>query len=175
MTLDRVLEQAIEAVRPALENAQHDLRLNLPDEPLLLDADPTRLAQVFANLLDNAGHTPHRGRIAVDALRENDQLCVTVVDNGAGIPKEMLPRVFDFFTQADRTLQRSRGGLGIGLTLVRKLVELHGGSVEVASAGENQGSRFQVRLPLATAKAPAGTGGSLAEQSEPRLNSPSGS
>jgi signal transduction histidine kinase/ActR/RegA family two-component response regulator len=166
VTLGMVLDQAIEAVRPALQEADHELRVNVAEDPIVLNADPARLTQVFANLLDNAvKYTPRGGRITVQALREGNQLCVTVEDNGAGIPKEMLPRVFDLFTQADRTLQRSRGGLGIGLTLVRKLVELHGGTVDGASAGENQGSRFRVRLPLATVPGAVAANSGLREQS----------
>ena len=167
VTLRMILDQSIEAVRPAIEGAAHELRVDLPNDPILLNVDPTRLAQVFANLLDNAAkYTPRGGWIEVRARREIDQLFVSVSDNGTGIPKDMLPRVFDLFTQVDRTRQRSRGGLGIGLTLVRKLVELHGGSVKVSSAGENKGSEFQVTLPLAKTQHLASTDSTHLQHSE---------
>ena len=122
-----------------------------------LDGDPTRLAQIVANLLNNAAkYTDRGGRIVLAANREGDEAVVRVRDNGIGLSAEMLPRVFDLFAQADRSLDRSQGGLGIGLTLVRSLVQLHDGNVSVESAGPGQGSEFIVRLP-ASSRAALGT------------------
>ncbi|MDX1963454.1 MAG: ATP-binding protein [Pirellulales bacterium] len=124
-----------------------------PAEPLLIEADPVRLAQVLANLLNNAAkYTEEGGQIWLCSRREGDEVVVSVRDTGTGIPSEMLPRVFDLFTQIDRTLGRAQGGLGIGLALVKKLVHLHGGAVEAKSAGPGQGSEFVVRLPLLRAE-----------------------
>jgi CheY-like chemotaxis protein len=123
--------------------------VNLPPEPLYLDADTIRLAQVFANLLNNAAkYTPPGGRIAVSVMREQSLVSVTVQDSGIGIPTDMLTRVFEAFTQLDHSLERSRGGLGIGLALARRLVEMHGGTIEAHSSGPGEGSHFVVRLPL---------------------------
>src|SRR5262249_52750525 len=114
-----------------------------------LDADITRLAQVFANLLNNAAKYSEPGsRILLTAERQGSDAVVSVRDTGIGIPKEMLPRIFEMFTQADRSLERAQGGLGIGLTLVKRLVEMHGGSVAAHSDGRGRGSEFVVRLPI---------------------------
>ena len=122
--------------------------MSLPPEPLWVEADPVRLEQVLANLLTNAAkYTEPGGRIALEAVREADLLVVRVRDNGVGIAPEVLPRVFDLFVQADATADRSQGGLGIGLTLVRSLVEMHGGTVSASSAGPGLGSEFVVSLP----------------------------
>lgn len=119
-------------------------------QPVRLQADPTRLAQVFLNLLNNAAkYTDRGGRISLTAERQGDKVVVRVRDNGIGIPPEMLPRVFDLFAQVDRSMERSEGGLGIGLTLVQRLVEMHGGAVEARSDGSGKGSEFVVRLPVA--------------------------
>ncbi|MGZ8215317.1 MAG: PAS domain S-box protein [Methylosarcina sp.] len=147
--LAEVLQSAVETSRPFIEASQHQLDLDLPTEPLMLEVDKMRLTQVFANLLNNAAkYTPEGGRIWLSARREDAQAVVSVRDNGMGIPAEMLPKVFDLFTQADRTTHRAQGGLGIGLTLVHSLVTLHGGNVKVDSEGAGQGSEFTVRLPL---------------------------
>ncbi|WP_437961819.1 GAF domain-containing protein [Sorangium sp. So ce119] len=154
--LRSVLNGALETSRPLIEAAAHELAVRLPAEPLLLDADPTRLAQVFANLLNNAAkYTPRGGVIRLTAQREGAGVVVRVVDNGVGIPADMLPKVFDMFTQVVRSIDRAQGGLGIGLTLVRRLVELHGGTVHAESDGPGCGSTFAVRLPLAAAEEPA--------------------
>ncbi len=150
LDLATVLRSAVETSRPLIEVARHRLTLTLPPEPLILEAYPVRLSQVIANLLNNAAkYTEEGGQIWLTARAEGDEAVVSVRDTGLGIPAEMLPRVFDMFAQVDRTLNRSQGGLGIGLTLARTLVEMHGGRVEAHSGGPGQGSEFTVRLPLA--------------------------
>ncbi len=149
VSISSVLESAIETSHPLIEASGHALEVNLPREALFVDADATRLCQVFANILNNAAkYTPYAGHISLAARREGDNAVVTIEDDGVGIPPEMLPRVFELFTQVDRSLERTQGGLGIGLSLVQRLVELHGGSVEASSPGLGKGSRFTVRLPL---------------------------
>jgi PAS domain S-box-containing protein len=144
-----LISSAVDAARPALDGKQHQLALELPREPIYFEADVVRLTQVFANLLINAAkYTDPNGTIRVRAVREDEELVISIVDNGIGIAPEMLPRLFTLFTQASSALERSEGGLGVGLALVRGLVTLHGGSVEARSAGLNQGSQFIVRLPL---------------------------
>ncbi len=148
--LSRVVQQAVETSRPAIEAGHHELSVELPDRPILVDADVTRLAQVIANLLNNAAkYTPGGGRIRLLAEQSGDRVTVKVLDNGVGIPAPMLPRIFEMFTQVDRSLERSQGGLGIGLSLVKGLVERHGGSVEARSDGHGLGSEFEVTLPAA--------------------------
>ena len=165
VAVQAVLATAVETSRPLVEQAGHELRLVTPDGPLVVDGDPTRLAQVVTNLLNNAAkYTPPGGRIEVSAAADGNGAVVRVSDNGVGIPADMLPRVFDLFTQVGRSIDRAQGGLGIGLSLVRKLVELHDGSVTVESAGPGQGSTFTVRLPLAAGATadpapPSGPGG----------------
>jgi signal transduction histidine kinase len=151
-----VLGSALESTRPLIEASHHELTVRLPSDPMPLDADPTRLAQIVANLVNNAAkYTPSGGRIQLAAEVEESTLVVRVSDTGIGIPAAMLPRVFDMFTQVGRSIDRSQGGLGVGLTLVRRLLELHGGTVDAESAGDNQGSTFIVKLPLAVrAEAP---------------------
>ena len=155
-----VLLAAIETSRPLIEEAAHRLDVSLPPEALRLNADPMRLAQVITNLLNNAArYTDKGGHIQLSARREGDEAVVSVRDNGRGISADMLPRVFDLFTQAAPGRQYAHGSLGIGLTIVRSLVELHGGRVEAHSDGLRRGSEFIVRLPLAgTARAAAGAG-----------------
>ncbi|HEX6902477.1 MAG TPA: PAS domain S-box protein [Thermoanaerobaculia bacterium] len=145
-----VVSNAVETARPAIEAAGHELTVSLPPEPILLDADLTRLAQVFGNLLNNSvKYTDRGGHIWLTATREeDDRVSVTVRDTGIGIPASSLANIFDMFSQVDRSLERSTGGLGIGLALVRGLVEMHGGTVQAASPGEGQGSTFTVRLPV---------------------------
>lgn len=151
--LARVVADAIETSRPLITAAGHDLVVDLPAEPIHLDADPTRLAQVFLNLLNNAAkYTEPGGRIRLSAVHAGEQVAVTVTDSGIGIPANKLAGVFDLFAQVEESRTRSQGGLGIGLALVRRLVEMHGGTVEATSAGEGQGSSFRVRL--ATVPAP---------------------
>ncbi|VTT96645.1 pas pac sensor hybrid histidine kinase : PAS/PAC sensor hybrid histidine kinase OS=Haliangium ochraceum (strain DSM 14365 / JCM 11303 / SMP-2) GN=Hoch_3141 PE=4 SV=1: GAF_2: HisKA: HATPase_c: Response_reg: PAS_9: HisKA: HATPase_c: Response_reg [Gemmataceae bacterium] len=146
--LAAVIEGAVETARPLIDRARHDLTVVLPDRSVTLDGDAARLSQVFANLLTNAAkYTPPGGRIRVSAARDPGGVSVTVADNGVGIPPPMLPRVFDMFTQVDRTLEKTTGGLGIGLSLVKGLVEMHGGTVVAQSDGEGTGSTFTVHLP----------------------------
>ena len=149
-----VVQGAVETSQPMIERAGHQLAVALPDEPLCVEADRVRLTQVFSNLLNNAAkYTDTGGRIWFDVRRDGDVLVATVRDTGIGIPPEALPRVFDMFAQA-HSIGRGQGGLGIGLTMVRSLVEMHHGSAEAHSAGPGQGSEFVVRLPLAAERAP---------------------
>ena len=147
--LSSVVQQAVEVARPLIDAAGHELIIDLPPEPVFLNADRARLAQVFGNLLNNScKYTRPNGRISLTATRLGDEVEVTVKDNGAGIPPDKLDSIFDMFMQVDKTSKRSQGGLGIGLTLVKRLVEMHGGSIEARSAGEGMGSEFVVRLPV---------------------------
>ncbi|HSE38324.1 MAG TPA: ATP-binding protein [Blastocatellia bacterium] len=147
--LASVVSRAIEATRPLTEARRHQLTVSLPSDPVWLTADPVRLPQVLNNLLNNAAkYTEEGGDIALTAELEGDELVIRVRDTGVGIPPEILPHVFDLFTQADRSLDRSQGGLGIGLTLARSIVGMHGGVVQAFSAGPGQGSEFLVRLPV---------------------------
>jgi CheY-like chemotaxis protein len=146
-----VIQQAVEASRPLIEAAHHTLHVTLPDESVYLYSDPARLAQVFGNLLNNSTkYTNPGGQIWIDAVRDGQQAVVTVADNGMGLAPDTLEKIFDMFTQLDSSLEHSQGGLGIGLTLVRRLVQMHGGSIEARSAGPGRGSQFVVRLPVAT-------------------------
>jgi len=148
--LAAIVDIAVESSRVAVEEGDHALTISLPPEPVYVDADVTRLAQVFANLLNNAArYTPRGGQISLRAERRNESMVVTVTDTGIGIPAEALPRVFDMFSQVDRSVEKAAGGLGIGLALVKALVEMHGGTVEASSAGQGQGSEFFVTLPVA--------------------------
>lgn len=162
LDLVAVVRNAVESTRSFTEARGHQVRLALPAEPLPLLADATRLEQVLANLLRNsAKFTAPDGRIEIAARRDGGMAVVTVRDTGVGIAPELLPRVFDLFTQGSQGLDRSAGGLGIGLTLVRTLVELHGGQVEARSDGPGRGSEFVVRLPLALL--PAGTPNAMSQ------------
>ena len=146
--LATVLGRAVETVRPLIDERGHVLGVALPAEPIRLRADPTRLEQVFDNLLTNAAKYSNPGaRIDLSAWRDGELAVVRLRDTGIGIDPEKLPHIFDLFVQAERRLDRSQGGLGIGLNLVRSLVEMHGGGVSAASAGLGQGSEFVVRLP----------------------------
>jgi signal transduction histidine kinase/CheY-like chemotaxis protein/PAS domain-containing protein len=148
--LARILHGAVETVRPLLDGSRHELTVTLPADTIYVDADVTRLAQVFSNLLNNAAkYSDPSGRIFLRVERQRTDAVVSVRDAGIGIPKEMLSRVFEMFTQVDCSRERTRSGLGIGLTLVRRLVEMHGGSVTAHSDGIGEGSEFVVRLPLA--------------------------
>ncbi|AVR96010.1 hybrid sensor histidine kinase/response regulator [Pseudoduganella armeniaca] len=148
--LKDVVASAVETNLPALQAPGHLLTVDLPDEPLLVDVDVVRMSQVLGNLLSNAAkYTPPAGRIAVAARRHGADVVITVSDNGIGIAAEALEAVFEMFTQVGRSVERSKGGLGIGLSLVRRLMALHGGSASASSAGEGQGSTFTLRLPVA--------------------------
>lgn len=161
-TVRTVFDMAIETSLPLIEAARHELSVSLPEQPLYLRADVTRLAQMLSNLINNAAkYTPDGGRIQLSAHTEGPEIVLRVTDSGVGIPGEMLTKIFDLFTQVGRSLDRSQGGLGIGLSLVRRLAEMHGGSVTAESAGPGQGSTFTVHLPLA-ADAP----------DEPEISSP---
>ena len=154
LELSRVVEAALEASRPNIEAGRHALVVRQPDQPIFLQADAARLSQVVGNLLNNAAkYTPEGGRIELAASREGGEAVIRVSDTGVGIAPDMLPRVFEIFTQVGRTIDRAQGGLGIGLSLVKRLVELHGGSVRAESPGPGQGSTFTVRLPLAPMRA----------------------
>jgi CheY-like chemotaxis protein/two-component sensor histidine kinase len=147
-----VVQLAFEASRPTIDAYHHQLSVVLPNEPIILEVDPPRLAQVLSNLLNNAAkYTDEGGQISLTAEKLGQDVLIRVRDSGIGIAPDLLSKVFELFTQGDQTLSRSRGGLGIGLTLVRSLVELHDGRVVAHSAGLGRGSEFQVRLPLASA------------------------
>jgi CheY-like chemotaxis protein len=149
--LATVVARALDTCRALIEARGHALTISLPEEPVRLEADPTRLEQIVTNLLDNAAkYTPPQGHITVTAIREEHDLVLRVRDTGIGISSAMLPRVFDLFAQGEISLAHSQGGLGIGLTLVRKLVDLHGGTVTVHSEGLGRGSEVAVRLPVGT-------------------------
>ncbi|WP_374565974.1 ATP-binding protein [Ideonella sp.] len=149
------IQAAIETSKPLIAAGRHELTVRLPAPgTLIVNADLTRLTQIIANLMNNAAkYTPERGRINVSAERDGEQAVIRVRDSGIGIPRDMLPRVFDLFAQVDRSLERSQGGLGIGLALVRKLVGMHGGTAEADSDGANLGCTFTVRLPIVHAPA----------------------
>jgi PAS domain S-box-containing protein len=147
--LKTVIGIAIETSLPVIEAGHHELIIHLTEKPLPIEADPTRMAQVFSNLLNNsAKYTPEGGRIELRAERQGDHAEISVEDNGVGIPKDMVPEVFEMFAQVGRNLDRAQGGLGIGLTLVRRLTEMHGGSVRAHSGGMGKGCIFTVSLPL---------------------------
>ncbi|MES2355694.1 MAG: ATP-binding protein [Pseudomonadota bacterium] len=148
VNLNETILAAIETCRQLIDGRGHHLDIHLPTPPVIVNGDAIRLAQIFGNLLNNAAkYTEENGRIAVTAKVEGSEVIVSVKDNGIGVPADILPSIFDLFTQADRSLDRSQGGLGIGLSLVKNLIELHGGSVEAHSAGSEKGSEFIVRLP----------------------------
>jgi PAS domain S-box-containing protein len=143
-----IVNRALDTVRTQFERARHEMVVDLPSAPVWVDADPARLEQILINLLTNAiKYTQERGKIWVQVSAADGGAEIRVKDTGIGISREMLPKVFDLFAQAEQGLDRAQGGLGIGLTLVRRLVELHGGSIGVTSAGAGRGSEFTVRLP----------------------------
>jgi PAS domain S-box-containing protein len=161
----QVASHAIEATRQLIADRGHHLSTRLPEERLVVRGDEVRLTQVILNLLQNAAkYTPNGGRIELSIARENDQVVLRMKDNGIGIEPELLSAVFKLFVQAERGLERSEGGLGIGLTLVKRLVELHQGSVEAVSEGRGRGSTFTVRLPMAGAGQDTGRTGSAAPE-----------
>jgi len=150
IALNGVLASAVETSLPLIEAAHHELVLDLPETALLVDGDATRIAQIVSNLLNNAAkYTPAGGRIGLSLRAQAGQAVVTVTDTGIGIPAHALESVFEMFSQVGSGAERAQGGLGIGLSLVRQLVQMHGGSVDAESGGAAGGSRFTVRLPLA--------------------------
>ena len=168
-----IVNMAVEACRPLLRDRGHDLRLTLPSTPLVLDVDPTRLTQVLLNLLTNAAkYMDPGGRVDLVVKKAGGHAEIRVRDDGIGIAPDMLAGVFDMFRQEDSALDRSRGGLGIGLTLARRLVELHGGAIEAKSEGRGRGSEFLVVLPLAAAPAEGGEPGAVGEDRPPPPGAP---
>ena len=148
--LTTIIRNAVEISRPLIESSEHKLTISLPTTPVPLYGDVVRLGQVFANLLNNAvKYTDRGGQIWLGARQENDEVVVSLRDSGIGISASMLHTIFDMFTQADPSSKRAHGGLGIGLTLARRLVEMHGGTITAYSDGPGQGSEFTVRLPIA--------------------------
>jgi len=146
--LEKVLAHALETARPLIEARRHELDVRIDAGPVWMAGDFARLAQVIANLLNNAAkYTPEGGRIELSATVAAGEAAVVVRDNGMGIDRELLPRVFDLFSQGERSLDRSLGGLGVGLTVVQRLVELHQGRVEVTSDGPGHGAEFRILLP----------------------------
>jgi CheY-like chemotaxis protein len=147
--LNEVVARAVEAARPLIDEKHHELTVVPARHSVLVDADATRLAQIIVNLLNNAAkYTPERGRIRLSVSSDENMAIVTVLDNGVGIPRPLLPRVFELFAQGDRSTGRSNGGLAVGLSLAHRLVELHRGTIHAKSAGPNMGSEFTMRLPL---------------------------
>ena len=147
--LSSVIQNAIETVKPLIEENRHRFSMTQPGQPIFLFGDPTRLSQVFANLLNNSAKYTHpEGDIRLSIERNASDVTVTIHDNGIGIPTDKLASIFEMFTQVDRSLERASGGLGIGLSLVRRLVEMHGGTVEARSPGVGKGSEFIVHLPI---------------------------
>jgi signal transduction histidine kinase/ActR/RegA family two-component response regulator len=148
LELASIVKNAVDTTRPLIEAAGHELTVSLPAQPIHLDADPVRLAQVLSNLLNNAAKYMDRGgHIWLSAVRSDREVVLSVRDEGIGIPAEALPTIFDMFMQVEGSLEKSRGGLGIGLTLAKQLVELHGGSIQAHSEGAGKGSEFTVRMP----------------------------
>ena len=153
-----ILKAAVEASSALMERHHHQLKVTAPSQPIYVEGDVTRLTQVVTNLLDNAAkYTDPGGKVWLSGEREGDMAVIRVKDSGIGIPSEVLPRIFEMFTQAGFALDRSQGGLGVGLALVERLVRLHGGTVTAYSAGEGHGSQFAVKLPIAPAQRTAVT------------------
>ncbi|HJR59831.1 MAG TPA: ATP-binding protein [Vicinamibacterales bacterium] len=164
VTLDTIINAAVDSASPALHGARHAFEVVMPAESLWVDVDSDRVSQVIGNLLMNAAkYTPRGGRITLDASRQIDQAVIRVIDNGMGIAEDHLPRLFEMFMQVNPP-EKSQGGLGIGLTIAKRLVQLHGGSIEAHSGGPGRGTEFVVRLPLASAPER-----SRAEEREPSL------
>ncbi len=175
VSLNTVVTDAVESSRPLIEASLHNLTVTLPPEPIFLDADAIRLVQVFSNLLTNAAkYTEKGGHIWLTAEPQNGDVVVSVVDTGIGIAPKHLPQIFEMFSQVAPALERSQGGLGIGLSLVRGLVELHGGTIDARSAGIGMGSEFIVRLPMLesaglTDQEPSGAGQTLEQCRKSRI------
>jgi two-component system, sensor histidine kinase len=171
LDLTAIVKAAVETSRPLLDSQRHEIRLDLDNDQICVAGDAVRLTQVFANLLNNAAkYTNHGGLITIASRKEDGDACVSVRDNGIGIAPNLLSQVFDMFMQVDRSTRRSQGGLGIGLTLVKSLVAMHGGTVEARSDGPGLGSEFVVRLPLLTESAlPAETARRIAPLPQRRI------
>ncbi len=168
LDISEVLSRAVDAVRGLVDERRHALNILLPPDPLSLEGDPVRMEQIFVNLLTNAAkYTDHGGQISLRAARENGHVVVSIRDNGVGIPPDKLPQMFELFAQGNRSLARSEGGLGIGLTVVRSLTQMHGGSIQATSEGPGQGSEFVVRLPAIPAPVSPGVGPAAATVSGP--------
>jgi PAS domain S-box-containing protein len=149
LVIQDIIQRAVETTRPVVRERAHTIDVLLPPGPIHIEGDRDRLEQVFVNLIGNAAkYTPENGHIWIAASTEGDEVVIDVQDDGVGIPADMLPRIFDLFTQVESSRNHAQGGLGIGLSLVKSLVTLHGGSVQVRSDGQGRGSRFIVRLPL---------------------------
>ena len=154
IALTSVVGHALEMCGPIMDDRDQQLTVTLPEEPIFVDADPTRLAQALCNLLTNAAKYSERGsRIWLAAEQQRGDAVISIKDNGVGIPPEMMPKVFDMFTQVDRSMEKTQGGLGVGLAIVKRLVEMHGGTTEARSEGYGQGSEFTIRLPAAASAA----------------------
>lgn len=150
--LSSIVNNAVETSRPLIDASGHELTIIVPSESILVDADATRLGQVFSNILNNAAkYSEHGSRIRLAVDCQDSDVVVSIKDTGMGIPPDMLPKIFEMFTQVDRSLEKAQGGLGIGLSLVKRLVEMHGGSVVANSEGHGAGSEFVIRLPIALA------------------------
>jgi CheY-like chemotaxis protein len=168
ITLTAAVQHALELCKQAVREQGHELIVSLPQEDLFIEADKTRIAQAICNLLNNAAKYSERGKsIWITAGREEDHAVIRVKDEGIGIGPQLLPHIFEMFVQADRSLERSQGGLGVGLAIVKRVVEMHNGSVEAFSMGPGEGSEFTIRLPLvaATASALSGNGNGTSEKS----------
>ena len=175
VALSTVIDRSVEATKPLIEDRKHQLTVSVLPDTIMLDADPTRLEQIFTNLISNAAkYTEEGGRIWLTTRVEGGECVVSVKDNGVGLSAEMLPLVFDLFTQVGASLHRSKGGLGIGLTLVKKLAELHGGSVQARSQGIGRGCEFTVRLPVSKCPVPDSTvaRGEVPERPVPKIAHP---
>jgi two-component system CheB/CheR fusion protein len=167
--LSTIVHSAVETVGPLIGSGRHELTVVLPPHPVILDVDPLRLVQALQNLLTNASkYTPRGGRIEISAMQQDGEAVIRVTDNGIGIPPDMLNKIFGMFTRIDSGLEQAQGGLGVGLTLVRQMIELHGGSVEARSEGLGCGSQFVVRLPVSTRVESARAGDAAVAPGNPR-------
>jgi len=156
VAIQELIRRGVDSGRHAVLERRHDLQVLVPPNPIFVEADPDRIEQVLLNLIQNAAkYTPEGGRITITGTRDGRDAVMTISDTGVGIPHDMLPRIFDLFTQVEASRTRSQGGLGIGLALVKDLVTMHGGSVQVRSDGPGKGSEFTVRLPLAEGMPPS--------------------
>jgi K+-sensing histidine kinase KdpD len=165
-----IINRAAGPARPIIEKHKHQFHIDVTNEDMPLFVDPTRVEQVIVNLLTNAAkYTPEQGQIALSAYPENEEVVIKVRDSGVGIPQEMLPRVFELFTQVNPEIDRTKGGLGIGLTVARRLTEKHGGTVSATSDGLGKGTEFSVRLPLSKDRAGTDVGSRQAAQPPPGL------